>query len=331
MSVTQKLSPSKRSDLDGQRPLITVVVATYNRADMLSLALESLIDQTTGGLFDYEVVVVDNASTDRTPPTVEYLASVAAIPVRRVIEPRPGIPFARNAGFRNARGDWIAFFDDDQCAEPDWLRTLYQAAVTHDALCVGGARTLTLQVVDVEVRDRYCRELLGEIVTGRPYRYSLTDLPCTGNVLIQRDLIGRLGAFDETILDGGEDSDFFNRLIASGAKAVYEPRAVVQHLIPAVRLRESYLKWIASRHGRHVARRDLRRVGWPLALSSAVLRVLQAVTYFWPLYFLAVATRRRWTAVGLACRIYRMRGYIRFILFGGSASQTIASTHRGRG
>src|SRR4029077_10495906 len=100
-------------------PNVSIVVCTHNRAAMLRDALESLLRIETAGKFSYEIVVVDNASTDGTAQTVASLRQTAPV-LRYVYEAKKGIATARNRGLRESKGEWIAFFDDDQLADPRW-------------------------------------------------------------------------------------------------------------------------------------------------------------------------------------------------------------------
>jgi len=118
---------------------ISVNVCTYNRAEMLRGALESLICQKTDGKFSYEIVVVDNASTDDTKAVVKQVSKNSPVPIRYIFEENKGVAQARNRGVKGSQGAWIAFFDDDQFAEADWLRELYSTALLTRAPIVGGA------------------------------------------------------------------------------------------------------------------------------------------------------------------------------------------------
>src|SRR5262245_56043964 len=119
-------------------PLVSIVVCTHNRADNLRAAVASLYDLATRGRFDYEIVVVDNASTDDTPAVVAEADCLSPHRVRYVFEGRKGISPARNRGVREAAGSWIAFFDDDQLAEPQWLAELWDLAEAKQVDGVGG-------------------------------------------------------------------------------------------------------------------------------------------------------------------------------------------------
>ncbi len=95
---------------------ISVNLCTLNRAKLLQGVLESLTDQETFEKFSYEVIVVDNGSIDETECVVRGAASASRVPVRYFREEARGIPQARNRGIKESRGEWIAFFDDDQLA-----------------------------------------------------------------------------------------------------------------------------------------------------------------------------------------------------------------------
>src|SRR6476661_2567590 len=106
---------------------ISIVVCTQNRAEMLRGALASLYDLSTNG-FTYEAVVIDSGSKDHTQQVIAKAAVESRHPLRCVFEPEKGIVPARNRGLREARGHWIAFFDDDQLADGQWLAELYRGA-----------------------------------------------------------------------------------------------------------------------------------------------------------------------------------------------------------
>ncbi|MCH8829851.1 MAG: glycosyltransferase family 2 protein, partial [Planctomycetes bacterium] len=109
-------------------PEISVVVCTYNRAAMLRDAITSLVALKTNGLFRYDILVVDNASTDTTADVVAEISENADVIVRRVLEEKQGVVPARNRGVAEANGTWIAFFDDAQLADDAWLLRLWETA-----------------------------------------------------------------------------------------------------------------------------------------------------------------------------------------------------------
>jgi glycosyltransferase involved in cell wall biosynthesis len=319
---------------DRSTPLISVAIATFNRADTLRRALESIASlQHISGTFDIEVVVIDNGSTDHTAKVVASVAESSGFPIRYVYESRAGLPFARNRAVHESNGEWVAFFDDDQLTTPDWLITLFGTAKKENVLCVGGARSLLIETDETVVLSDYCRELLGEVLHANHADYSSTHLPSTGNVLLHRSLFERFGLFDERVLDGGEDADFFNRLNHAGIRCVYDPRAIVQHLIPSKRLERSYLESIAYRHGRHVCRRDFQQRGKTFAILSASARVLFVGVSTQLKMLVARFTFKPEEIVSQACKWRRARGYVSFVLQNqtDSAVSTARTMHRDKG
>src|SRR5271170_6316251 len=98
-------------------PLITVVICTRNRAAFLEKAIRSVLAQANDRV---EILIVDNGSTDDTPAFAGKFAA-ADSRVKFFVEPATGLSRARNTALKNAKGDWIIFFDDDAVAEPGWL------------------------------------------------------------------------------------------------------------------------------------------------------------------------------------------------------------------
>ena len=221
----------------------SVVIATRDRADHLRVALTSLQHQAYGA--DFEVVVVDNAPTDDATRTV--VEGMHDDRIRVVTEHRPGTSRARNAGVAAARHEWIAFTDDDVVVDPWWLLNLARgfARGGEDAGCVSGlVPTGELRTESQAWFDR--RVGWSKVLLPRVFRMTAppSDIPFfpfqvgrygTGaNFATLRSVILDIGGFDPflgpgTRSKGGEDLDFFYRVIARGRSLVYEPAAFVWH------------------------------------------------------------------------------------------------------
>lgn len=238
-------------------PDISIVVCTFNRAEMLKGALASLYNLATDGRFTYEIVIVDNASTDDTPAAIAIAAAESKYPLRGVREGVQGIVAARNRGIREARGQWIAFFDDDQLADSRWLVELYLGAIEQRCRVVGGAVHLALPPGCTRQLDPAVRMLLGESrLSDRPVPYGGRLTPGCGNLMIDRTVFKQVGIFERTVHGRGEDTDLFSRIEKAGIAAWYLPTAIIHHLTPADRLDEAYLLNLARRMGEGVALRQ---------------------------------------------------------------------------
>ena len=278
--------------------LVSIVVCTYNRAELVRGALQSLMQLRLPEVGGVEILVIDNASTDHTSSVLAGIVEGAPrIETRYVLEDRQGVAHARNRGIAEARGEWLAFFDDDQIADVDWLVQLLAAADDRQTLCVGGSVKLLLPDGYDEPLSSVCRVLLSESPAGSgacPYRGSRT--PGTGNLLVRRTLVSTLGGFDTGATMGGEDTDLFRRIRAEGVVAWYEPRAVIYHRVPSERLTNAYMVWNARRTGVHVADLEHRVYGtWRFPLRFAMRfgqACLKGPRFLWKARFAKQASER---------------------------------------
>jgi GT2 family glycosyltransferase len=227
-----------------------------------------------------EIVLVDNGSTDDTHARLEaFAASGPRAKVVVVTEPRRGASIARNTGARAATGDVVAFTDADCCPRPDWLAALVPPLA--DA-SVGGVAGRLLSTPPDGVIEAFS-SLFTLQLPAAPSRHTRWT-PWTGgfptaNLAARRELLHRLGGFDETVAIYGEDYDLCARLYATGAAIVYTPGAVVEHqhrVTLRAMLRQAFgfgrsHAWLMRRHVSRglwldLPRTSLARPGFPLPL-----------------------------------------------------------------
>ncbi|MHC4480405.1 MAG: glycosyltransferase family 2 protein [Planctomycetota bacterium] len=291
---------------------ISVLICTFNRAEPLEVALRGIVGQQTRGRFGYEVIVVDDGSTDRTAEAVARVARAAPVEVRYLRAAGEGVGAARNRGLAQARGEWIAFTDDDQEVEPDWLRELFAAARRSGAGCVGGMRLLRLPEGMYAGPPRGCRAYLGEMIPAAEGEVTRRgELPDTGNSLVRRDVFDWVGEFDESFRHGGSDLDFFRRVRRAGVCIWRTPKAVVHHLIPPHRLEPGYLRWIALRVGVNFARVDCKEVGLLGTTALAAARAGRALLLAFPRRLWARLRDDAGAALSQDCVLATTEGYLR--------------------
>lgn len=292
-------------------PSVTVIVCTYNRKAMLASALESLMGQETGGTFSYDILVVDDASTDGTPGTIELIARHASVCVGYVKADGNGIAEARNRGLQGSSADWVAFFDDDQVAEPTWLKSLLSFALEKDVLCAGGKRLLDLPEGEVRLLPPTLRRLLGEVDLGdAPEACGRREFPPAGNVLFKRHVFEVAGPFDASLTRGGEDTELGRRVRARGITAWYTPLSVCRHATPEYRLKPRYLLWNSLRAGDNFACRDYLEWGAGRTMFAGIARVGKSALVHVPAMFWSLITFDRMKLLACKCDLWRTAGYV---------------------
>ncbi len=264
-------------------PDVSIVVCTQNRAEMLRGALASLYDLATDDRFSYEVVVIDNASTDHTPAVIAEAEAAAKQLIRGVQEPNKGIVPARNRGIREAQGRWIAFFDDDQLADARWLAELLKGTSEQRCRVAGGSVYLTLPSGCNRTLHPVVRMLLGEArLSEVPQPYGGRLSPGCGNLIVERSVFDQVGVFERTVSGRGEDTDLFSRIERAGIPAWYFPTAIVRHLTPLERLETDYLLNLAWRMGEGVALRHAAQMSKPRLALLWLAKAVRAGLIQWP-------------------------------------------------
>lgn len=220
----------------------TCVICTYKRPRLLTAAVQSVLAQTLP-TSDYEVVVVDNGDDHDTRQAIEALA---APNLRLLTEPILGLTRARNLGIAEARGDLIAFLDDDAAAEPDWLGNLvaaYRGLEGRHAVIGGPVRPAWEAQPPKWLRGHLLTFLTVLDYGDSSQECRLPEEPLYGcNMAVPRATFEAVGGFSARLgragsrLMSSDDVELQLRVRAAGGVIVYEPKAAVRHHIPASRL-----------------------------------------------------------------------------------------------
>ena len=222
-----------------QVPHITVCVCTLKRRKLLIQLLEHLATLQTEGLFTYSVIVADNDSLRSAEEVVAEFSSSAHLTVRYCVEPLQNIAMARNRALQHAEGDLIAFIDDDEFPDGDWLQNLFNTLVTYGADAVLGP-----------VKPHFEADAPAWMKKGkffeRPthstgYKVNWNEAR-TGNVVFRKSILSAVDVpFKPEFGLGGEDVDFFRRMAEKGCTFIWCNEAVVYEVVPPSRCRLSYL------------------------------------------------------------------------------------------
>ena len=226
----------------------SVIIATYNRADDLRATLASLARLEPDGA--WEVIVVDNNSTDATRQVVEQAAASFPAPLRYAFEARQGRSPALNTGIGMARGEIIATTDDDVRVPADWLNAAARGLTALNADYVGG-RVLPIWMGP---RPAWLRDqskhwaVIALLDYGPEPREFGARVPLGVNMAFRRDAFARAGLFDPdtgrkagTLL-GQEVREWCIRARRAGVRGFYLPAFTLEHIIPADRLTKAYFR-----------------------------------------------------------------------------------------
>jgi GT2 family glycosyltransferase len=300
-------------------PFVSIIVPTYNRSHFLPGALGSLITQETNGEFEYELVVVDNGSTDDTKTVVETIARGSPVPVRCLLERREGVACARNAGIRASKGDWLAFFDDDQIAVSDWLSRFIAAVEITRGECFGGGVHVDLPESELSRirapdRETYLRESPQRYRGQGIRRYPRNEYPGTGNLFLSRNIISEVGGFDESMVRGGEDFDLAMRILQAGFEMWFVPDAMIRHKVSANRLKPDFMRWDAYLGGVLQASLDVKYRSAPTALVLCGARVGKCLAVLLPKLIFTKVTGDSGASVPVEMSLRRQMGYARGLL-----------------
>ncbi len=235
---------------------ITVILATHNRAYALTDTLEELAASKIADSVEWEVVVVDNNSTDGTREVVEDFCRRYPGRFRYIFEPRSGKSYALNTGVREANGNVLAFMDDDVRVDASWLTNLTAPLAGTEWAGVGGRTLLAKPFTPPKWMPGQGQEsllgILGAVFDLGPAQGELNQAPYGANMAFRRVMFEKYGLFrtdlgpspDPDVPRPCEDTEFGRRLMAAGERLYYEPSAVVYHPILENRIRRSYfLSW----------------------------------------------------------------------------------------
>ena len=294
--ITPETEPAflaRRREVLATAPHITVVVCTRERPGALARCLDSLLAQDYPG---FRVLVVDNAPV--TDATAEVVRSAARRgPVDYLVEPKAGLSFARNAAVAAAPGEILAWIDDDEYADPNWLAEVARALADHpEADVISGV----IVPAELETQAQLWFEQFGGHSKGRGFRpdvfspatahiqsplYPLPPFGTGANMTFRAGVIERIGGWDTALgagtpAMGSEDTLAFTQVLIGGGTIVYQPTAVTHHY-----------------HRRDLEGLHKQMVGYGAGLTAAYTSLLlKRPGLLWPLLKLAPGALRDLTS-----------------------------------
>jgi glucosyl-dolichyl phosphate glucuronosyltransferase len=259
--------------------IVSVVLCTFRQPHYLPRALASLVDQTLPQTL-YEVIVVDNGCDDDVRSLATEYATQANI--FYVAEPQLGLSTARNTGVRNARGEYIAFIDDDGVATPSWLERIWRAFSAGGSRlgCVGGPIELIWELP----RPQWLADSLLPVLTSLDRGSDLRDLPdgdwlfgC--NMAFKAGVLDEVGGFSTGLGRVGQNllsnEEVLVQLMLGrrGYRRLYDPSALVRHHVSSDRLNPEWF---------------LRRFYWQGVSQAVTARVVDDIGFLRRLRYAAL-------------------------------------------
>jgi succinoglycan biosynthesis protein ExoM len=217
---------------------INVCICTYKRPRLLERLLRELNEQETDGLFTYSIVVADNDPLQSAEPVICTFSASSPIPIKYCAQPEQNISLTRNKAIENGQGEYVAFIDDDEFPVKRWLVDLYTTCQQYHVEGVLGPVkrhfdvTPPKWVLDSKFYERQTYP------TGTPVNRKEGR---TGNVLLKRSILSDMDPVFRPEFRGGEDTDFFDRVMRKGCKFVWCDEAVAYEVIPPIRWNRSFM------------------------------------------------------------------------------------------
>lgn len=253
---------------------ISAIICTHNREAYLGAAIDSLLEQDAE---EFEVVVVDNASCDRTREVVE--ARLPHPRLKYIYESEVGLSVARNRGVRESTGEILAYLDDDAVASPQWLRILINAYESNEKLAIAGGKVTLLWPPGIAPPGWISDNMAGALglydLGADIVNIQQPGLTPRGlNYSIRRTFLNEIGGFDVNLgrvgtrLLSNEELQTTERALEMGWQVAYLPEALVAHNVapervnPAWFLKRSWWQGVSECYREQLAgRAGLRQFG----------------------------------------------------------------------
>ncbi|RKZ48287.1 MAG: hypothetical protein DRR16_31950 [Candidatus Parabeggiatoa sp. nov. 3] len=249
---------------------LSVIICTYNRADLLKNVLQDVCEQTLADS-EFEVIVVDNHSTDQTRAVAESFCQRYPN-VRYCFEAQQGLSHARNRGWREARGEYLAYLDDDCQIPTQWLTVAKEIIEQHAPIVFGGPYYAFYNSAKPDWwKDDYDAYHSMIYADTAGYLEPYQDIH-GGNLFIQQSILQKVGAFNPQLgmsgqqLGYGEETELQMRIFKAlpSPRAYYDPRLYVDHLVAAKKMNIGWVIRANIAHGRakyHLCPRSSMRFG----------------------------------------------------------------------
>lgn len=268
----------------------TIIIPTFNRAELLKIALDSIQRIEVPDGWDVETLVVDNNSTDSTSEVVEQYATYASIPVRCITERKQGLNYARNRGLAAANYDHLVYLDDDMTIAPSWLKGYVETFEQFAPHAIVGpvdpvfeespAEWVTSRMLD-SVNSSYSQKGDKAFILSPKEAHEIPGC----NFCVLKPVAEAVGGFHPALdrsgsgMLAGGDWEFGERLARGGYRTAYSPRCRINHLISRKKLSRDGLR--ARWRGLGATRRTLESLrGESPSLGRRLRLFIRMIRFF---------------------------------------------------
>lgn len=245
---------------------LSIIICSYNRASYISDALTSLYGQSSG-LDDFEVIIVDNNSTDNTKEVyAQWRHTNTNGQFTFISEMQQGASFARNTGAAIAKGEWVCFMDDDAVATTDYVKNIIKHIQDQPFIVGFGGRIIPKYIpAEPKWMSYYVSSLVGNFdYASTACAFENGKYPLESNMIVKKSVYDQIGGFNVnlpgvvgTLRIGGEGKELFYKIIALGHTIYYDPSICVHHVVEVKKLTSEYMYRVASGIGRGEKTRTL--------------------------------------------------------------------------
>ncbi|GHT75648.1 glycosyl transferase family 2 [Bacteroidia bacterium] len=243
--------------------MLSLIICTYNRSQYIYQTLKCIAENDTQNI-DYEVILVNNNSTDNTETEcLRFQQDFPNVPFRYFVEKNQGLSYARNRGIAEAKGEMLVFLDDDAFVGKNYLQNLQRNIENYPGLAAFGGKITPLFESGNAPKwlSKWTYSWVSAIDLGENVRFfEGNKYPIGANMGIARSAIEKVGNFNTKLgrnkknLMAGEEKDIFNRIKAENGKIYYFPNNEVQHVIPGSRTTDEFIQ----------------RLGWGVGASEKI-------------------------------------------------------------
>jgi glycosyltransferase involved in cell wall biosynthesis len=258
---------------------LSIIICSYNRASYISDALTSLYGQSSG-LDDFEVIIVDNNSTDNTKEVyAQWRHTNTNGQFTFISETKQGASFARNTGAAIAKGEWVCFMDDDAVATTDYVKNIIKHIQDQPFIVGFGGRIIPKYIpAEPKWMSYYVSSLVGNFdYAPTACAFENGKYPLESNMIVKKSVYDQIGGFNVnlpgvvgTLRIGGEGKELFYKIIALGHTIYYDPSICVHHVVEVKKLTSEYMYRVASGIGRGEKTRTLN-----ISNGAYIMKILE--------------------------------------------------------